>query len=92
LIFGLFLYENPNKEKKHFIVKAIASTAIVLVIVNLIIDSLWLNIMYGKAFSYYIGARAIAQIVVFPIYVASIVALEKVLKKPIKKYLYREEQ
>lgn len=92
LIFGLFLYQNPNKENKHFTIKAIASTAIVLVVVNLILDSLWLNIMYGKAFSYYIGARAITQLVVFPIYVASIVVLEKALRKPVKKYLYKEEQ
>lgn len=71
---------------------AFASIAIVLVVVNLILDSLWLNIMYGKAFKYYIGARAITQLVVFPIYVASIVILERALKKPIKKYLYKEEQ
>ena len=92
LIFGLFLYETPNKENKTFIVKSIVSTAIVLIIVNLLLDSLWLNIMYKKAFIYYIGARAITQIVLFPIYVASIVVLEKVLKNPIKKYLYRVEE
>lgn len=41
---------------------------------------------------YYLSARAITQVVVFPIYVTSIVLLEKALKKPIKKYLYKEEQ
>lgn len=41
---------------------------------------------------YYLSARAITQVVVFPIYVTSIVLLEKALKKTIKKYLYKEEQ
>lgn len=92
LIFGLFLYETPNKEKKYFILKSIISTAIVLVVVNLLLNSLWLNIMYGKAYVYYLSARAVTQAVVFPIYVASIIILEKALKNPIKKYLYKEEQ
>lgn len=48
--------------------------------------------MYGKAFIYYLGIRAITQIITFPIYVAIIVLLERALKKSIKKYLYKEEQ
>lgn len=92
LIFGLFLYENPNKEKKHFNIKAIISILLVLTVINLILDSLWLSIMYGKAFIYYVGIRGITQLVVFPIYVISIIFLERKLKNPIKKYLYKEEQ
>lgn len=91
LIFGLFLYETPNKEKKHFLLKSIISTVIVLVCVNLLLNSLWLKIMYGKAYVYYLSARAITQAVVFPIYVTSIVILEKTLRNPIKKYLYKED-
>lgn len=92
VVFGLFLYKNPNKEKKYFKLKAIISTAIVLVVINLILDSVWLNIMYGKALMYYLGARAITQIIMFPIYVTTIIFLEKTLKNPIKKYIYKEEQ
>ena len=92
LIFGLFLYQNPNKENKHFIVKAIVSIIMVLGIINLVLDSIWLNIMYGKAVYVYISARIITQVVLLPIYIASIILLEKTLKKPIKKYLYREEE
>ena len=92
LVYGLFLYETPNKEKKYFWLKAIISNLIVLAIINLLLNSLWLKIMYGKAFVYYLGVRAIAQVVSFPIYVASILLLEKTLKNPIKKYLYKEEQ
>lgn len=47
--------------------------------------------MYGKAVTYYMAARLVAQVVVFPIYVASIIFLERTLKKPIRKYLYKQE-
>lgn len=92
VIFGLFLYETPNKDKKYFKIKSVISTVIVLVMINLLLNSLWLNIMYGKAFTYYLSIRAVAQAVTFPIYVATIILLEKTLKNPIKKYLYKEEQ
>jgi len=92
LIFGLFLHETPNKEKKHFSIKAIISTVIVLVFINLLLNALWLNIMYGKAFTYYLSIRVAAQAVTFPIYVVTIILLEKKLKNPIKKYLYKEEE
>ena len=92
LIFGLFLHETPNKEKKYFKIKAIISTAIVLIVINLLLNALWLNIMYGKAYTYYLGIRVAAQAVTFPIYVATIIVLEKTLKNPIKKYLFKEEE
>jgi len=92
LIFGLFLHETPNKEKKHFKIKVVVSTAIVLIAINILLNALWLNIMYGKAYTYYLGIRVAAQAVTFPIYVATIILLEKKLKNPIMKYLYKEEQ
>lgn len=92
LIFGLFLHQTPNKEKKHFKIKAFVSTAIVLIFINLLLNALWLNIMYGKAYTYYLGIRVVAQAVTFPIYVGTIILLEKALKNPIRKYLYKEEQ
>jgi len=92
LIFGIFLYETPNKEKRHFGIKSIISTAIVIILINLLLNSLWLNIMYGKAFTYYLSIRVVAQAVELPIYVTTIIILEKALKNPIKKYLYKEEQ
>ena len=80
------------KKKKHFELRAIISTAIVLGCINLCLDSLWLHIMYKKAFIVYLGARVITQVVMFPVYIATIIVLERVLKKPIKRYLYREEE
>lgn len=88
----MFLYENPNKEKRYFLLKAILSNIIVLFIINLLLNSLWLNIMYGKAFIYYLSVRVVTQVVMLPINVIIIIVLEKTLKNPIKKYLYKEEQ
>lgn len=48
--------------------------------------------MYGKAFVYYLSVRAVTQAIMLPINAAIIIILEKALKKPIKKYLYKEEQ
>lgn len=48
--------------------------------------------MYGNAFTYYLGIRMVTQLIMLPIQIATIILLEKTLKKPIKKYLYKEEQ
>lgn len=92
VIYGLFLYETPNKEKRFFFLKAFLSNIIVLTAINLLLNSLWLKIMYGNAFTYYLGIRIATQLIMLPIQIATIILLERTLKKPIKKYLYKEEQ
>lgn len=92
LIYGLFLYEKPNEEKKHFIWKAIISNVIVYIMINLLLNSLWFNILYGKTFIYYFNVRKITQIGMMIVNSILIIFIEKALKNPIKKYLYKEEQ
>lgn len=92
VIFGLFLHETPDNAKKYFKIRAGVSIAIVIVTINLLLNSLWLNIMYGKAYTYYLGIRVAAQLLEFPIYFGIIVLMRNTLKNPIKRYLYREEQ
>jgi len=91
--YGFILYKNPNKEKSeiNFIIRIIISNLIVLGVVNLLINSLWLNIMYGKAFIALLTARIAAEIILFPIYTVSIYFLERALRPFIKKYIYEEE-
>ena len=91
LIFGLMLYKNPNKTNKLFWLKAILSNVLVYALVNILLNSLCLHIMYGKAFIYYVGLRVSAQTIMLPIYIVLIIALEKALSPIIKKYLYEEE-
>ena len=92
MIYGIFLHKNPSKEKKYFTTKVIISNLLVLVIVSILLNSLCLNIMYGKAFIYYLGIRVSTQLIIFPIYVILILILDKALKTVITKYLYTEEK
>jgi len=90
-IFGTLLYKKTNKTNKLFWIKAIVSNILVYVIVNILLNSLCLHIMYEKAFIYYLGLRVSTQTILLPIYIALIIALEKALSPIIKKYLYDEE-
>lgn len=91
LIFGLVLYNNPNKINKNFILKAIISNILVYVIVNIVLNSFCLHIMYKNAFVYYVGARIYTQTIMLPIYIVFIIALKNSLEPIINKYLYQEE-
>lgn len=92
LIFGLFLYKNPNKKTKNFTLKIIISNLLVLLFVSICLNSICLHIMYGKALIYYLGMRVSTQIVMFPIYTILMILLNKALSPVIKKYLYTEER
>lgn len=60
-IYGMFFYKKEITWKRVGIARFL-----VVVIVNLILTSLWLNIMYGKGFLVYLSARIIKNIVAFP--------------------------
>ena len=91
LIFGIILYQNPNEKKKNFIIRAVISNVLVYVVVNIILNSLCLHVMYKKAFMYYLGVRIFVQTIMLPIYIVLIITLNKILKPIIAKYLYQEE-
>jgi len=90
LIYGLFLYNKTNEERKdiNFIIRLILSSILSLGIVGLLITSLWLHILYGSAFAVIISSRIITQIIMLPIQVITIFLLEKALRPIAKKYLY----
>lgn len=90
LIYGIFLYNKKEKSDKQFILMLIISSFIVLGIVNIFINSLWLHILYGKAYFIIISTRIIAQIIMLPIQVIAIYTLNKFTKSYIKKYLIEE--
>lgn len=91
-IYGIFLYKKQGEEvsNKKFILRLVLSNLIVLGIVEVFLVSLWLNILYGKAYLVVVSSRVIAQIIMFPIRIITIVALEKVLRPVLEKYLYEE--
>lgn len=91
LIYGIFLY-NKGKEmtNKQLIIRTTISSLIVLSIVNIFITSLWLHLLYGQAYLVIIAGRIVTQIIMLPIQVIVIYALEKFTRPFINKYLLEE--
>ncbi len=64
VVFGILLYNN-----KTSIWRIVIASAIVCVFLNLLLDTLWLNIMYGNAFFAILPGRLIKCALNIPIYV-----------------------
>lgn len=94
LIYGVFLYKKPEQEvsDKKMLLKLTISNLLVLIIVETFIVSIWLNILYGKAYLVIISSRLIAQIIMLPIRIVTIFFLEKLTRPMVKKYLYEGEE
>ncbi|MGI6206459.1 MAG: folate family ECF transporter S component [Anaerovoracaceae bacterium] len=63
IIFGLCMYHRPKKIRY-----AVIASVIVCIGCNLILDTLWLDIMYGSGFLAILPARAVKCAVNIPIY------------------------
>ena len=90
LIYGIFLYKKENNEMsdKKFIIRLIISNLLVLGIVEIFVVSLWLNMLYGKAYLVVVSTRVLAQVIMFPIRIVTIFALEKLTRPIVNRYLY----
>ncbi len=92
LIYGLFLYNKGNEmSNKKLVVMLIISSVLQLVVVNIFITSLWIHMLYGKAYLAIMAGRTVTQLVMIPIHVISIYILEKFSRPYMKKYLYEEK-
>ena len=93
LVYGIFLYKNPEEkvESKKFIIKLIISNLLVLGIIEIFIVSIWLNILYGKAYLVVVSTRVVTQVIMLPIRVITIFFLEKITRPIVNKYLYEGE-
>lgn len=89
LIYGLLLYKKEGKEYSdtNFLVRLIIATALVAVICNMGLNTLWSVITTGDAFLALLGQRVVKQLIMIPIHVVVIFFLEKVLRKPFDKYV-----
>lgn len=61
-IFSSFFYE-----QKIRLWKIIAARALIVIINYLILNSLWLSLMYGDSFIVLLGARVVKNLIMFPI-------------------------
>lgn len=96
-IYGIFLYQNPVGGDDHiapikwkFILKLTISSVLVLGIVNIFITSMWLHILYEKAYLAIIATRILAQVIMLPIQIITIYLLEKFTRPFVKKYLMED--
>ena len=90
LVYGLVLYKKGEEfTSKSLIIRLIISTMVVTLFVNMILGTLWLVIMYDKAFFVLLGTRAIKEVIMLPIQVVVIFVLDKFLRPFFKKYLYQ---
>jgi len=75
VIYGAVLYKQPVSLKR-----IIAANSMVTVLVNLLLNTFWLSIMYGNAFFALLPARAVKQLITLPVEVAMFYAVAKMLR------------
>ena len=76
LIYGIVLYKKPLSMKK-----VILANTLVTILVNLLLNTYWLTLLYGNAYMALLPARVVKQIVMLPIEVILFYAVAKVLVK-----------
>lgn len=73
LIYGLVLYKKQGEfTKKQLIIRLIISTLLVTVLINIGLNTLWLVIMYDKAFFVVLGGRIIKELIMIPVQVTTV--------------------
>ena len=93
-VYGIFLYKKPEENRKDFkfIIQLIISSVIVLGGIKILLESVFLNVLYGKAYLAIIASRLVTELIMIPVQVITIFILEKALRPFTKKYLYKEEK
>ena len=76
LIYGMVLYKKPLSIKRIII-----ANTLVTVLVNLLLNTYWLTLLYGNAYMALLPARIVKQLIMLPIEVILFYAVAKVLVK-----------
>jgi ECF transporter S component (folate family) len=78
LIYGIFLYRcRPERIR----LAVILSKLITVCLINIVLNTLWLSIMYEKAFFVYLTTRAVKNIIMFPFQVIITIVVTDVLNR-----------
>jgi len=75
LVFGLFLH------KKQTLLRMTAAVGVNQLILSLLMNTLWISILYGSPFVGLLPTRAIQTLVLIPVQMVVILALSKTLEK-----------
>ena len=87
-IYGIILYNKGSQlECKKLVIRLILSSILVLFGVNIFMTSFWIHILYGKAYVVIMVGRIITQVVMLPVQVIAIYAIEKFTRPFIDTYL-----
>ena len=92
LIYGFALYKKEEIEKKELLLRLVAASFTVILIVDLLMNTAWLMIINGKAFFVILSSRILIEIIMLPVQVTTMFILINALKPTIKKYLSEENE
>lgn len=81
MIYGFLLYNKPLK-----LSNVIISQALVKIFCNIVLNTLWLNMLYGQAIAAILPGRIISNAVMLPIDCFIMYTMLKVVSKVIKPY------
>ncbi len=70
---------------KRLLIMLIISSLIQLIAVNIFITSLWIHMLYGKAYLAIMAGRTVTQLVMIPIHVISILHILEKFSRPYMK-------
>lgn len=74
VLYGMVLYKRPLTIRRVAL-----ANGLVMILVNICLNTYWLTLLYGNAFLAILPARAIKQAVMFPIYVILFYGVSRVL-------------
>lgn len=85
LIYGYFLYHKAGDVRG----RVIASVAAVVVFVNMCLNTVWLSILYKKAFVVFLASRVFLNIIEFPVMILLGIIMIDAVKRTgiIEKYI-----
>lgn len=76
LIYGIVLYKKPLSVKR-----VIVANTLVTVLVNLLLNTYWLTLLYGNAYMALLPPRIVKQLIMLPIEVVLFYAVARILVK-----------
>ena len=81
IIYGVFTYNKPVR-----LWRVVAAQALVKLICNIVLNTLWLNLLYGKAIAAILPGRLISNAIMLPIDVFIMYVMLQVVSKVVKPY------
>lgn len=84
-ILGGFIYGIGMYKKPVSILRCAITKLVVIVIVNIVLNSIWLRIMYHTPIEYLLTTRIVKELIMYPIETALFIIAVNSLKSPLSK-------